>query len=335
MNAPEDGAGRGGGRVLVVEDDAALREVLGHLLQREGLHVLAARDGQEALEIFGREKIDLVLTDVEMARMNGFELCRAIKSDPATRLVPVVLLTGLRAVEDRVTGIEAGADDFISKPFEPVELLARVHSLLLLKRYTDELESAEAVIYSLSRAIEARDPYTEGHCERLSKYGVALGRRLRRPEGEIEALRKAGIVHDVGKIVIPDSILKKDGRLSQDEFSSIREHPVVGEDICQPLKSFELVRPIIRHHHEKLDGSGYPDGLEGKEIPVTARILSIVDVFDALTTERPYKAAHGPEEALRIMQEEVDKGWWDPDIFAEWCGHVREFPDPTPPKSLS
>lgn len=314
----------------MVEDDEGIRKGLEYLLRREGFEVVTAQDGQEALDIFSETNPDLVLTDVEMPLVNGFELCRAIKSNPKTRLIPVVLVTGLRAVEDRVTGIEAGADDFISKPFEPVELLARVRSLLLLKQYTDELESAEAVIYALSRAIEGKDPYTEGHCERLSQYGVALGRRLGRPEKEIEALRKAGSVHDIGKIVIPDSVLKKEGPLTEEEFLLVKEHPIVGENICRPLKSFDLVRPIIRHHHERIDGSGYPDGLEGDAIPITARILSIVDVYDALTTDRPYRSALPSEEALAIMEEEVEKGWWDREIFMEWCRHLRDTPEPVP-----
>jgi len=303
----------------VVEDEIGIREGLRNLLVREGFEVVAAENGEEGLELFSDTNPYLVLTDVEMPLMNGFGLCRAIKSNRETRLIPVVLVTGLRDVEDRVTGIEAGADDFISKPFEPVELLARVRSLLRLKHYTDELESAEAVIYALSKAIEGKDPYTEGHCERLSEYAVALGRRLDRPEEELEALRKAGTVHDVGKVCVPDAVLRKAGPLTDEECLLMREHPVVGEDICRPLKSFSLVLPIIRHHHERMDGSGYPDGLAGDAIPVTARILSIVDVYDALTTDRPYRSALSPEEALEIMSEEVENGWWDGEIFKEWC----------------
>ncbi len=311
-------------RILVADDDRRVRDAIKGLLQAEDVDVFTARNGQEALDLFAEILPDLVLSDVDMPVMNGFELCRSLKSVPEWRLTPVVLVTALTAVDDRVTGIEAGADDFISKPFEGVALLARVRSLLKLKRYTDELERAEMVIFALSTAIEGKDPYTEGHCERLSTWGVALGRRLALAESEIDALRKAGTVHDVGKIAVPDSVLKKKGRLTQDEFALIKEHPVVGERICKPLKSFRLVLPIIRHHHEKLDGSGYPDGLKGSDIPITVRILTIVDVYDALSTKRPYKEAFSPEEALILMGDEVKKGWWDPDAFGEWSAYVQE-----------
>lgn len=311
-------------RILVVDDDRRIRDAIISLLQGEDVETFTAGNGQEALDLFTELAPDLVVSDVDMPIMNGFELCRMLKSTPEGRLTPVILVTGLSAVDDRVTGIEAGADDFISKPFEEVALLARVRSLLKLKRYTDELERAEMVIFALSNAIEGKDPYTEGHCERLSTYGQALGERLGLTDGEVDALRKAGTVHDVGKIAIPDSVLKKKGRLTEDEFALIKEHPVVGERICKPLRSFRLVLPIIRHHHEKMDGTGYPDGLEGSDIPITARVLTIVDVFDALTTERPYKKAFSVEETLILMGDEVKKGWWDPDAFSEWCSYVHE-----------
>lgn len=224
-----------------------------------------------------------------MPRLTGFQACEKIKNNPDTYLIPVILITALSDKQDRIEGIKVGADDFLTRPVDRTELLARVRSLLRLKQRTDELERAESVLFALAQSIEGKDPYTHGHCERLAEYSARLGEQLGLPEDQITALRRAGIVHDVGKIAVPDAILLKPGRLTPDEWRIIREHPVVGERICAPLKSFRFVLPIIRHHHEKLDGSGYPDGLSGEAIPVTARVLQMVDVYDALTTERPYK----------------------------------------------
>ena len=305
-------------KILIADDDGANREYLEALLTQEGYGVCQTGDGQGALRCFAREQPDLVLLDVMMPQMNGFETCRRIKSNPDTRLIPVVLITGLSATEDRVRGAEAGADDFLSKPVDRGELLARVRSLLSLKAYTDELERAESVLFALARSIEGKDPYTEGHCERLSGWSARLGERIGLPGEQIVALRRAGIVHDIGKVAVPDAILLKPARLAPEEWKIMKEHPVVGERICQPLKSFRLVLPIIRHHHEKRDGSGYPDGLKGDQIPLTARVLQIVDVYDALSTERPYKRALSSAEALETMGEEIKKGWWDPKLFAEF-----------------
>jgi putative two-component system response regulator len=262
--------------------------------------------------------VDLVLMDVMMPNLSGFEICDKIKSNPETCLIPVVLITALSEKEDRIEGIKAGADDFLTRPVDRTELLARVRSLLRLKQRTDELERAEAVLFTLARSIEGKDPYTHGHCERLSEGSARLGAHLGLAEEEITALRRAGVVHDIGKVAVPDAILLKPGKLTEDEWKLMREHSVVGERICAPLKSFRLVLPIIRHHHEKLDGSGYPDGLRGDAIPMTARILQIVDVYDALTTARPYKRAFSIADAFQTMREEVDKGWWDRHIFDEF-----------------
>ena len=251
-------------------------------------------------------------------------MCQRIKGNPKTRLTPVVLVTGLSATQDRVRGIEVSADDFLSKPVDRSELLARVRSLLSLKAYTDELERAEAVLFALAQSIEAKDPYTEGHCERLSDYSARLGEHIGLTPEQITALRRAGIVHDVGKVAVPDAILLKPSRLTEEERKIMQEHPVIGERICAPLKSFRLVLPIIRHHHEKYDGSGYPDGLKGERIPLTARVLQIVDVYDALTTERPYKRALLDVDAIRTMDEEVSKGWWDPRVFAEFRSMITQ-----------
>jgi putative two-component system response regulator len=306
------------GTILVADDQAANRELLDELLTTQGFRVVTVPDGAAAVEELSKTQVDLVLLDVMMPRMNGFEVCQKIKSNPETYLIPVVLITALSDKQDRIEGIKAGADDFLTRPVDRAELLARVGSLLKLKHRTDELERAESVLFTLAESIEGKDPYTHGHCERLSDYSARLGEHLGLAENQIVALHRAGVVHDVGKIAVPDAILLKPGKLSEQEWKLIREHPVVGERICAPLKSFRLVLPIIRHHHEKLDGSGYPDGLQGDAIPITARILQIVDVYDALTTERPYKRAFSITDALQIMKEEVAKGWWDPHIFEQF-----------------
>ena len=304
-----------GKTILVVEDNAASRELLTELLRTQGLDVVAAGDGHAALEGFAQWQPDLVLLDVQMPGVDGFEVCRRLKREARTRLTPVVLVTALSATEDYVRGLEAGADDFLTKPVNKQELLARVRSLLRLKLFTDELENAEAVLCSLALSIEAKDPCTEGHCDRLAKYSVELAAHLGLLEEQRVALRRAGIVHDIGKVTVPEHILLKPARLTPAERKIMEQHPLVGERICRPLKSFQLVLPIIRHHHEKLDGSGYPDGLKGEEVPLAARVLQITDVYDALTTVRPYKRALSPAEALDTMEDEVKKGWWDADVF--------------------
>lgn len=306
--------------VLIAEDNGAVRELMGEWLRQQGHRVLAVEDGEEAIQTVLAQPIDLAIFDVMMPRRSGFSACRAVKARPETRLVPVVLVTGLENREDRVQGIECGADDFLYKPLHREELLARVRSLLKLKQFTDELENAELVICSLALSIEAKDPYTNGHCERLAKWAEALGRRLGLTEEQCVALRRAGVVHDIGKVAIPEPILLKRGPLTAEERAIMQLHPVMGERICAPLKSFRAVLPIIRHHHEKLDGSGYPDGLRGEQIPRAARILQIVDVFDALTTDRPYHAAFSRDEALAVIKQEADRGWWDAGLVTEFEG---------------
>src|ERR1700675_3267318 len=266
------------GTVLVADDQAANRELLEELLTAQGCRVIAVPDGAAAMQELTRTPVDLVLLDVLMPHLNGFETCEKIKNNPDTYLIPVIMITALSDKQDRLEGIKVGADDFLSRPLDRTELLARVRSLLKLKQRTDELERAESVLFSLARSIEGKDPYTHGHCERLSDYSTRLGEHLALSEDQLVALRRAGVVHDVGKITVPDAILLKPSSLTPDEWKLIKEHPVVGEHICAPLKSFRLVLPIIRHHHEKLDGSGYPDGLKGEDIPITAPGLQIAEV---------------------------------------------------------
>jgi cyclic di-GMP phosphodiesterase len=304
--------------ILVADDHEPSLLGLEGLLAFEGFDVVTAHHGGHALVEFERRQPDLLLLDVKMPVMSGIEVCRRVKQDPDTRLVPVVLITALTATEDRVAGIEAGADDFLTKPVEKNQLLARVRSLLRQKAYTDELDRVESVLFALARSIEGKDPYTEGHCERLSSYSARLGEFLGLREADITALRRAGVVHDIGKVAVPDSILLKPGKLTKAERRIVEQHPIVGEEICAPLKSFQPVLPIIRHHHEKLDGKGYPDGLKGDRIPLSARILQIVDVYDALTTKRPYKPAMSQDHALTVLRQEIKRGWWDSDVFSHF-----------------
>ncbi len=312
------------GKILIVDDSAANRELLEGFLSDRGFAVVTAPDGLSSLEEFARQKPDLVLLDVNMPYVDGFEVCRRLKNNTETRLTPIVLVTALSATEDRVRGFQAGADGFLSKPVDRSELMALVHSLLRLKAHTDELERAEAVLFALACSIEGKDPCTQHHCERLSEYSVQLGNKIGLDSDHLSALKRAGVVHDIGKVAVPDSILLKPARLTPEEWKIMQEHPVVGERICAPLKSFRLVLPIIRHHHEKMDGSGYPDGLKGDQIPLTARVLQTVDVYDALSTKRPYKNALGENEVLQIMNDEVRKGWWDPEVFIQFQEMLAE-----------
>lgn len=307
------------GKILLVDDESQNLEVLRRLMTRRGYDVLTASSGELALRSVVRNRPDLVLLDVNMPGIDGIEVCRRLKADPQTRLIPVVLLTTLTASEDRIRGIEAGADDFLSKPPVMAELEARVRSLMRLKRYTDELDSAESVILSLGLTIEARDPNTEGHCQRLAAYATALGGRLGLADEQLLALNRGGFLHDVGKIGIPDAVLLKAGRLTDAEYALMQQHTVIGDKLCSELRLLQDVRPIVRNHHERPDGSGYPDRLKGEEIPLLARILSVVDVYDALTTVRPYKAALPPAQALRELGEEAARGWLFEGIVGEFA----------------
>jgi putative two-component system response regulator len=305
-------------RILVVDDNPDMIELMRELLVSHGYEVITVPDAARAEVEVHRHPPDLILSDVVMPGRSGYELCHQLKEDPATRLIPFLLITGLSDREDKVKGIEAGADDFLNKPIFPAELFARVKSLLKLKEFTDELETAESVLCTLGLSVEARDPYTEGHCERLSQRAAALGRHLGLDEDSIIALRRGGYLHDLGKIAVPDEILKKGSNLTPEEWTVMKRHPLTGENICKPLKSLRLVLPIIRFHHEHTDGTGYPDGLHGDQIPLLPRILQVVDVYDALRTARPYKPALSHDQAALTMRVEAQNGLWDEELVAEF-----------------
>lgn len=312
------------GTILVVDDLAPNRRLLERLLALAGYAVVTAADGDQALAAVADASPDLVLMDIRMPGRDGFSVCEAIKSRDATRLLPVVLMTGSTERADRVRAIEAGADDFLTKPVDEIELKARVRSLVRLKRYTDDLDSAETVILSLARTIEARDPYTEGHCERLARYAVIVGRRIGVSTEDLAALYRGGYLHDIGKIALPDAVLSKPGPLTDEERELMKQHTTVGDHLCGNLRALSRVRPIIRHHHERLDGSGYPDGLRGDAVPLLAQVIGVVDVFDALTTTRPYKPAVNVDEALGELRQDVARGWRDARLVDALAGAVTD-----------
>ena len=311
--------------ILVVEDEPRIREVLSGLLGALGYRLLMAASAEQALDALNVVSPDLVLTDVHLGAMSGIELCARLKADPRYELMPVVILTAVGDLEARVAGLAAGADDFFTKPVEFVELRTRLAALLRVKLLLGQLERAEAVITTLALTIEARDPYTLGHCDRLSRYAVALGEALGLDHDMVRALRLGGYLHDLGKISVPDGILLKPGPLDPIEQERSRAHPGAGSDLVLGLRSMELVRPIMRHHHEKWDGSGYPDGLKGEAIPLGARIISVVDVFDALHTERPYKAALSRSDAVSLLIRETDAGYWDPKVVETFLEILRQY----------
>jgi len=304
----------GAGKVLVVDDDRTNAQVLTRLLERDGYRVASVSNGALAIEAAMQQPPHVVVMDVRMPGMDGFEACRRLKQNPSTRLLPVILVSGMAASADRVLGIDAGADDFLSKPYSIDELRARIRSLMQMKRYTDELESAESVIRSLALILEARDPATKGHCDRLARYAVQLGGQLGLAEDQLTALHRGGYVHDIGKVGIADAILLKPGALNEAETLQMQQHTVLGEKLCGNLRSLGAVRAIVRHHHERPDGSGYPDGLRGDEIPLLASVIGVVDAYDAMTTARPYKRAFTREEACGELRHEAGRGWKHKDI---------------------
>ncbi len=309
-------------RVLVVDDHATSRMTAVALLGMEGYEVIEADSGYSAIELINHRQLDLILLDVMMPGMDGFDVCQMLKQNEHTRLIPLIFITALNDRRSRIRGIEVGADDFITKPFDRVELAARVKSLVRQKRLNEDLDHAEQALFSIAGAIESRDPNTGNHCERLVNLGKAFGEYLNFSRTQIRDLMWGGYLHDIGKVGIPDAVLLKEGKLTDEEWAVMRQHVLIGEKICQPLRSMRGVIPIIRHHHERWDGSGYPDGLIGDDIPYLAQVFQIIDIYDALTSERPYKKALTTEEALSVMREETDLGWRNPKLMQQFVEFV-------------
>jgi putative two-component system response regulator len=298
--------------ILIVDDEPKNIKLLEAFLLPFKYKILKAENGEDALAIIERTDVDMVLLDVMMPQMDGFEVCRRIKSNENTRMIPVIMVTALDDTEAKVKAIDLGADDFLTKPPNRIELQARVKSLIKVKILNNTLTSLESVLFSLANTVEAKDEYTGGHTLRVSELSVALAKKMELPINDVNALKIGGIIHDVGKIGVPRDIINKPGRLNPEEFEIMKTHPYIGYKICMPLKkSLGMVLDIIHYHHEKLDGSGYPVGLKADEIPLGAKILAIADIYDALTSDRPYRKALSKEKAIDIIMQEAGEGKLD------------------------
>ncbi|MBI4877924.1 MAG: response regulator [Acidobacteria bacterium] len=320
--------------VLIVDGAEVDRRLLRAMFKTTPYRFLEASRPSEAVALLGREKIDMVMLELMLPEMSGLDLCRKIKSERNTQYIPTLIVTSLHGAEHEVAGLSSGADEFLTRPLHPAVVRARVRAMLRNKATIDSLEEAEAILFALAQTVEQRDRYTGGHCQRLAAYSLSMGLALGLSQPELLALHRGAYLHDIGKIAIPDAILFKNSSLDTSEWSVMRQHPVRGEEICRPMKSLLPVLPVIRSHHERWDGTGYPDGLSGDHIPLLARILQIVDIYDALTTARPYKLAKTHADSLRIIQEETDRGWRDPELvslFQEISASLCSFaPQPHP-----
>lgn len=314
--------------ILLVDHVELNRQLIKGILKAGPYRLLEARSQEEALRILERDNVDLVISewivsDAAGRPNSGLELCRKIKSSRRTHLIPVLIVTSVQGIENEVAGLESGADEFLVKPLQPAVLRTRIRSMLRQKRIVDSLEEAETILFALAQTVEQRDKETGNHCQRLASLSVALGSAIGLPDEDLLALHRGGFLHDIGKVAVPDAILFKQGELTSEEWVIMRSHTWKGEEICRPMRSLRPVLPIIRNHHERWDGSGYPDGLKGEDIPLLARILQLADIFDALTSERSYKQAYSVDEAISQLRREAELGWRDPELVSVFCEVVK------------
>jgi putative two-component system response regulator len=314
--------------ILLVDHLELNRQLIKGILKAGPYRLLEARSQEEALQILERDNVDLVISewivsDAAGRPNSGFELCRKIKSNRRTHLIPILIVTSVQGIENEVAGLESGADEFLVKPLQPAVLRTRIRSMLRQKRIVDSLEEAETILFALAQTVEQRDKETGNHCQRLASLSVALGSAIGLPDEDLLALHRGGFLHDIGKVAVPDVILFKQGELTPEEWVIMRSHTWKGEEICRPMRSLRPVLPIIRNHHERWDGSGYPDGLRGEDIPLLARILQLADIFDALTSERSYKQAYSVDDAISQLRREAELGWRDPELVSVFCEVVK------------
>lgn len=317
------------GSVLIVDDDTQVRGVLVALLKPRGYVTRTAASAEEAQQQLRTFRPDILLLDLHLPGKSGQEVLAELRADTVTRLLPVIMITGGATAEEKLRAMAGGVTDFVAKPFAAEELLARIRSLVQMKRFTDALEHAELVIVALAQTIDARDPYTARHSERVSVYAGRLGAKIGLTGFELEAVKRGGLFHDIGKIAIRDAVLLKPSRLTPEEMVEVRKHPVVGRELLSGMKTLSFALDVVYGHHERLDGSGYPDGISGDSIPLTARVTTIADIYDALTTARVYRAALTRAEALAIMGEEAGRGWWDPRLLDTFRGVLEGLPEDT------
>jgi putative two-component system response regulator len=310
-------------KVLIVDDNETNVELICMHLKPFNYQIQKAYDGDQALQMVAKDEPDLILLDLMMPRISGYEVCQRLKSDPKTALIPIIIITALRELDDKIKAMDLGADDFLIKPFNKIELLTRIRSLLRMKQLYDELDHSESVVFALAETLEAKDIYTRGHSERVSKYSVILARELGLSVEEIEIIKKGALLHDIGKIGVKDTVLNKIDKLTPEEIAHIRTHPARGFEICKTLKSFKKFLPIIRWHHERIDGKGHPDGLTGDQLTVAAKICSVADAFDAMTSNRPYRKGISPQQAANIFEREMTTGQWEPEIVKIFIALVR------------
>jgi putative two-component system response regulator len=295
--------------LLVADDEDASQRELRTLLERGGYRVITARDGAAALRTLAAHECELVLCEAVLPDMDGFEVCRAIKQAQATRDIPVVLLMSGDDEVQRERAMQAGADDIAVKPVDRARLLTLVRVQLRIAGLNRQLNKLESVVVTLARAVEDRDHSSAGLAEKVAHWAMQLGAALDLPDDQLTLLYRAALLHDVGTVSVPVDVLSKQGRLDPGEFSQVKQHPIVGEEILAALPSAEQVLPAVRHHHERVDGAGYPDGLGGEDIPLFARIIAIADAYVAMSSDRPYRARRPRDEVIRTLRQGEGKQW--------------------------
>ncbi|HHP7230498.1 MAG TPA: HD domain-containing phosphohydrolase [Xenococcaceae cyanobacterium] len=309
-------------KILVIDDRPLSRMTVVDLLQLEGYEVLESDGNAQVLESVIQTQPDLVLLDVMLREIDGFTLCQQMKQDLRTQDIPIVLMSVADHREYRLKVREAGADELLTKPIDRLELSTRVKTLITQKQLNEGLNQTEQVLFTIAKVVESRSSHRGGSSARVVSLVEAFGEYLQLSAEAIDNLVFAAHLHDIGTIAIPDAVMLKKGELTSDERELIRQHVLIGESICQPLQNRKGVLPIIRHHHERWDGTGYPDGLSGAQIPYLAQIFQVIDIYDALTSDRPHKKAYAPEEALAIIAEETAKGWRNPQLINEFTQFI-------------